>query len=108
MEKYSQPNYQRIYADIITRNFPHKKQECEKLLGKKELSVIDILELNKRIFGTKNTEIGKQNQKHRSYGKSDILRILDYQKTHKMNNSEVARHFGLSRNSMTKWKKVFL
>ncbi|MGU3374843.1 helix-turn-helix domain-containing protein [Chryseobacterium sp. M5A1_1a] len=108
METYSQPNYQRIYSDIINRNFPHKKQECEKLLEKKELSVIDILELNKRIFGTRDKEIGKQNQKHRSYGKSDILKILDYQKIHKMNNSEIAKHFGLSKNSITKWKRMFL
>jgi len=108
MEKYSQPNYHRIYSDIIMRSFPHKKEECEKLLGKKALSVIDILELNKRIFGTKAKETGKQNPKHRSYSKSDITQILDYQKMHKMNNSQVARHFGLSKNSVTKWRKIFL
>lgn len=108
MEKYSQPNYHRIYSDIIMRSFPHKKEECEKLLGKKSLSVIDILELNKRIFGTKAKETGKQNPKHRSYNKSDIVQILDYQKMHKMNNSQVAKHFGLSKNSITKWKRIFL
>ena len=108
MEKYSQPNYHRIYSDIIMRSFPHKKKECEKLLGKKTLSVIDILELNKRIFGTKDKETGKQNQKHRSYSKSDIVQILDYKKTHKMNNSQVAKHFGLSKNSITKWRRIFL
>ncbi|WP_300687935.1 helix-turn-helix domain-containing protein [Chryseobacterium sp.] len=108
MEKYSQPNYHRIYSDIIIRSFPHKKEECEKLLRKKYLSVIDILELNKKIFGAKAKETSKQNQKHRSYNKSDIIQILDYQKTHKMNNSQVAKHFGLSKNSMTKWRKIFL
>ncbi|WP_316932874.1 helix-turn-helix domain-containing protein [Chryseobacterium sp. BLS98] len=77
-------------------------------MRKKELSVIDILELNKRIFGIKDEETGKQNQKHRSYGRADILRMLDYQKINKMNNSQLAKHFGISKNSITKWKRIFL
>lgn len=108
MQGYSQPNYHRIYSDIIIRSFPHKKKECEKLLRKKYLSVIDILELNRRIFGTGGKETEKQNPKHRSYNKSDIVQILDYQKMHKMNNSQLAEHFGLSKNSITKWKRIFL
>ncbi|MGX5685315.1 helix-turn-helix domain-containing protein [Chryseobacterium cucumeris] len=108
MQKYSQPNYQRIYSDIIIRSFPHKRKECEKLLRKQYLSVIDILELNKKIFGTIDKEKEKQNPRHRSYSKSDIVKILNYQKTHNMNNSQIAKHFGLSKNSITKWRRIFL
>ncbi|WP_330747032.1 helix-turn-helix domain-containing protein [Chryseobacterium sp. CP-77] len=108
MQKYSQPNYQRIYSDIIIRSFPHKRKECEKLLRKQYLSVIDILELNKRIFGTIDKEKEKLNPRHRSYSKSDIVKILNYQKTHNMNNSQIAKHFGLSKNSITKWRRIFL
>ncbi|QIY89492.1 helix-turn-helix domain-containing protein [Chryseobacterium gallinarum] len=107
MKKNSQPDYKRIYSDIIDQKFPHKKAECEALLGKTILSAMDILELNKRIFNTKDHEIKKMNQKLRSYHTSDILRILNYQKNHSMSNSCVAQHFGLSKNTIAKWKKLF-
>ncbi|SHF03742.1 hypothetical protein [Chryseobacterium sp. OV279] len=54
MRNQSQPNYKRIYSDIIDQKFPHKKLECEKLLKKKILFAVDIIELNKRIFGAKD------------------------------------------------------
>lgn len=107
MKKQNQPNYKRIYSDIIEQKFPHKKAECEKLLEKKILSALDILELNKRIFGTKDQDLKKMNQKLRSYNESDILRILDYQKNNRINNLQVAKHFGLSRNTMTKWRRIY-
>ncbi len=47
------------------------------------------------------------NQKLRSYNEEDILRILQYQKNHNMNNLQVAERFGLSRNTMTKWRRLF-
>lgn len=97
------PDYKTIYSDIIHKKYPEKESECSALLQKKDLSVMDIIELNKKIFGIAQSE----NQKHRSYGKSDILKILHYQKKNNLNNIEVARHFRLSRNSVTKWKKMF-
>lgn len=100
-----EPDYNCIYRDIIAKKYPQKSIECEKILGKKKLNAIDILEVNQRIFGSKNKS---QKQSHRSYKKSDILKILDYQKKHKFNNIELARHFKLSRNTITKWKKIFL
>ncbi|RXM50559.1 MULTISPECIES: helix-turn-helix domain-containing protein [unclassified Chryseobacterium] len=107
MKKQTQPNYRRIYSDIIDQKFPHKKLECKKLLEKKILFAVDIMELNKRIFGTKDQDVKNMNQKLRSYNISDIQHILDYQKKHKMNNLQVAEHFGLSRNTMTKWRRMF-
>lgn len=105
--KNNQPNYQLIYSDIIMRKFPEKKLQCEKLLQKKKLSVIDILKLNKKVFGSENKEFERLNPKHRSYDKSDIMEILNFQKINKLTNIEVARQFGLSRNSITRWKKIF-
>ncbi len=100
-------NYKAIFSDIIEKRHSNKRGLCETLLAKKHLSAIDVLELNQRIFGTdKPTE--SFNQRHRSYSKSDILKILDYQKKHHLNNSQLATHFGLSRNSIAKWKKTFL
>lgn len=106
MEK-SAPDYRRIYSDIIDKNFPHLMVECSQLLDKKSLSVLDVLEINRKLFGISRLETAHFNQKHRSYKKFDILEILEYQKKHKLNNSQLAMHFKLSRNTVAKWKKLF-
>lgn len=37
MEKLSQPDYKKIYEDIITQKYPHKKIEYSALLQKQTL-----------------------------------------------------------------------
>lgn len=101
-------NYKLIYTDILERNFPDKKEECKPLIEKKNLSAIDIIKLNEKIFGTVNKMTVSFNQNHRSYTKYDVSQILEYQKNHCLNNSQLANYFGLSRNTVTKWKKLFL
>ena len=102
------PNYKQIFTDILNKKLPEKKEACENLLNKKELSTIDIIHLNNKIFGITDKAMENENQKHRSYSKSDILQMLDYQKKYKLNNSQLAIHFKLSRNTVTKWKNMFL
>ena len=101
------PNYKQIYIDILDKKFPHKKEACNKILSKTRVSTIDVIVLNKIIFGTAK-ETNSFNQKHRSYSKNHILHILDYQKKHKLNNSQLANHFKLSRNTVSKWRKIFI
>ena len=98
------PNDKRIYSDILNKRYPEKKEECKQIIQKANLSAFDVIMLNEKIFGT-NTSY---NQKLRSYSKSDIIRFLDYQKKHNLNNSQLANHFKLSRNTVAKWKKMFL
>ena len=100
-------NYQQIFRDILDTKCPEKKKVCIPLLQKVNLSAMDIVKINTEIFGI-SRETNSFNQKHRSYSKSDILKILDYQKKHKFNNSQLALHFKLSRNTVAKWKKMFL
>ena len=88
MEK-SSPNYKQIFKDILDRKY----------------SIVDVIEINTKIFGK---GIINNSQKFRSYKKSDILNILDYQKENGLNNSQLANHFRLSRNTVSKWKKLFL
>lgn len=107
MEK-SKPDYHRIYSDIINSKFPHLKEEFIPILDKKSLSVLDVLHINKKIFGIPEIETEHFNQRHRSYNRSDIIEILDYQKKNMLNNTQLANHFQLSRNTVTKWKKMFL
>lgn len=104
MEKYRQPDFKQIYTDIISRKYPHKYGLCEYLLSKNELLTLDILELNTIIFGTSE----KRSSQYRSYKRHDILKILDYQKENKLNNTQLALHFKLSRNTVSKWRKIFL
>ncbi len=99
----SRPNYKSIYMDILTLRSPEKMHSCEKILLKEPLTSMDIIEINKRIFGTE--DYYQTNQKHKFYDKSDILKILDYQKKNKMNNTQLANHFKMSRNTIAKWKK---
>ena len=102
------PDYKTIYLDILHKKFPQKIKECSSLLQKELLSTMDIIELNKRIFGPADKETQSENQKHRSYHESDIFDILDYQKKHKLTNIETARHFKTSRNTIAKWKKIYV
>ena len=102
------PDYKRIYSDMIELKYPEKKEICKHLLLKKTLSTFDIIEISKILFNKSSAENSEFNQMHRYYNKSTIFQILEYQKKNKLNNSELAKHFKLSRNTVTKWKKQFL
>lgn len=101
------PDYKRIFNDILTMEYPNKRKECKAILAKQELSFVDIIELNQKIFGLKDKKKLGLSQKHRSYTKTSILHILDYQKKNRLNNTQLALHFSLSRNSIAKWRKMF-
>lgn len=100
-----EPNYKRIYSDIIELKHPEKREKCKAILSKEQLSSIDIIKINVIIFGN-ITENISFNQRHRSYDKETIRQILDYQKNNNLSNSQLADHFVLSRNTVAKWKKL--
>lgn len=103
----AEPDYKRIYSDMINTKYPDKKESCKVLLEKPKLSVLDVIQINKKIFGVMDKETEVFNQKHRSYDKTTILEILNYQKSKKLSNIELADHFKLSRNTVAKWKKRY-
>lgn len=108
MEKFTKPNYQKIYKDLITKKYPDIEGKCQSILAKKDLSVMDIIKLNQLILPEDIRHDGSiSSQKHRSYDKETILQFLKYQEENDMNNKELALHFRLSRNSITKWKRLF-
>lgn len=102
------PDYKLIYSDIIKNKYPDKKRESNYILKITRWSALDIIKINNMIFGGQDYALKQNNNKHRSYSKSDILEILQYQKKHKLSNSKLASHFNLSRNSIAKWKKTFM
>ena len=101
------PNYKLIYSDIINEKFPEKKELCKAILAKENLSVLEIIRLNKIIFNDSCQITDKFNQSQRSYQKSDILKILDYQKKNQLNNTRLSNHFKISRNTIARWKRIF-
>lgn len=108
METRKKPNYKKIYHDIINLKYPEKMNDCNVILSKSVLKTSDVLKLNTLIFSTNTQQEKQRNSLHRSYDMADILEILDYQKKNKLNNTQLADHFKLSKNSVTKWKKRFL
>ncbi|PTT39776.1 transposase [Chryseobacterium sp. HMWF028] len=104
-QKITQPYYKKIYTDILTMNFPEKIDECNSILSKEELGVLDIIQLNQRIFGSE--EFSSENQRLRSYDDKTIIQILEYQKKNGLSNTQLSNHYKLSRNTITKWKSYF-
>lgn len=102
------PDYQKIYHDMIRLKYPEKADLCREILKKDNLDFFNIIKLNNIISSKKDIDRFRDNQKLKAYGKNDILKILDYQKKHHLNNTQLGIHFNLSRNTVAKWKKQFL
>lgn len=98
------PNYKQLYFDIIIERFSEKMND-DNIRNKIENlnNSIDILVVNRLIFGEKQQET-QVNQKLHSYDKNSILAILQYQKKNNLSNVQTAKHFKISRNSIAKWK----
>ena len=45
------PDYKLIYIDILKKKESDINEHCQTILTKDELTTLDILELNKKIFG---------------------------------------------------------
>ncbi len=100
----SGPNYKIIFEDILNDLYPEKKDLCAKILSKENLNIFDILNLNKLIFGN---SLNNRNNKFKTYTEEEILYILKFKKDNKLKNIEIAEHFNLSKNTITKWMKKY-
>ena len=96
------PNYQKIYQDIIKRNFPEKIEQTKKLL-KKNMNVLDIMKVSEILNANKTAE----NQKHKSYDLNSVLEILKIQQKNNYTNTFTADKFKISRNTVAKWRKIY-
>lgn len=104
--KNTRPNYLKIFEDIIARKCPERKNEFERFFAK-DISALDIIDLNNKIFGLQDRETIDFNQQHKSYDKETILQILTFQQEQKLTNIGLANHFKLSRNTVSKWKRLY-
>jgi hypothetical protein len=107
-KNYTSPNYRQIYLDIIVEKCPEKINDQNIINKINTLStILDIVSLNDFIFEKGSLVNESCNQKLRSYDKDSILAILDYQEKNELNNSQLSKHYKLSRNTITKWKRYF-
>ncbi|WPO89252.1 transposase [Chryseobacterium sp. HR92] len=96
------PDYKRIYKDLLEMKYPEKKEACSIILKKTKITALDVIQINRIIFGKNKTK-----RKHRSYDKNSITKILKYQYDNSMTNIGLAQELGISRNTIAKWKKYF-
>lgn len=100
------PNYQKIFQDIIAYDFPDVKKECKSILKKAKLTSRDVINLNQKIFKSKSPE-ESENPKFRSYDKQTVVEILEFQRKNMLNDTQLAKHFSISRNTIRKWRNSF-
>lgn len=102
------PDYKQIYTDLIRQKHPEKFNDSgvQGRLNKLD-TALDIIKFNEFLFRTTQKDTRSENQKIRSYDKATVLKILRYQKHYNLNNSEAARHFKMSRNTIALWKKLY-
>lgn len=101
------PDYKKIYSDMIALKYPGKTGICESILKKEELDTLDIIKLNNLLTEASTEGRNSENQKLKSYDKATVFKILDYQKKHHLNNALLAKHFNMSRNTVANWKKLY-
>lgn len=108
ISKNEGPDYKRIYRDLIAIEFPDKINDTKFFFSKcGNWSNSDVLKFHRFLYNTKEGYV-TDNNKHKSYDKETIIEILEYQRKNNLNNLETSKHFGVSRNSITKWRKIFL
>ncbi|WP_407404052.1 helix-turn-helix domain-containing protein [Chryseobacterium sp.] len=100
-------DYRRLYRDLISYKYPNKIEECRSILEKDNIIGFDILMLQKKLAFNFTREDSISDQRYKSYDESTIKKILQFQEKNQLNNTQLALHFKLSRNTVSKWKKLF-
>lgn len=96
------PNYSKLYMDIasyyditLQPQMVHKINNINK--------TVDVLQINKAIFESSYFSLGQAN----AYQMADVMHILTYKRKNKLNLSQTANHFKMSRNTLTRWERVY-
>ncbi|MBT2620601.1 helix-turn-helix domain-containing protein [Chryseobacterium sp. ISL-6] len=103
----NQPDYKKIYTDLITLKYPDLIDRCKSFLEKESLLAYDVMQLSEIVTGKVDKETALFNGKHKSYDVWTISKILHFQKESHCTNVQLAIRFGTSRNTIAKWKKMF-
>lgn len=93
---------------MLRLKYPEKANDCKSILSKQQLSALEVIQINEIIFPQQKQDYIRFNQAHRAYSKEEIMEILDYQRKYNLSNSQLAEHFKISRNTVSKWKKIII
>ena len=96
-------DYKRIFCDLLAKKHPERLPEFQDILNKDSLDELDVLTISEKISATKKAK--SENGKYRSYNKSTILKILDYQKTNQLNNNPKTNYYAINIRSRTRQKR---
>lgn len=104
----NRPFYRKLYIDLVRDKYPDKELVISEFLKKQKWTALDVIEVNELLFGSDNNTFDiLTNKKHRAYDELSIVQILDYQGKNMLSNIEIANKYGLSRNTIAKWKKLY-
>jgi hypothetical protein len=103
------PNYTKIYKDLIAYRKLYDRMTpaiADRINNIKTAK--DILDIENYLFGNMTGENEQNiNQQLKSYDEESIREILNDQKKNNLNNTQLAIKHNLSRNTVTRWKKVY-
>lgn len=93
---------------MIRDKYPEKEFLCRHYLRKENWTALDVLEVNRLLFESRKIKDTSLNEAtHRAYDSQSIKQILIYQQKNKLNNNQIAYQYGISRNTIAKWKRLF-
>lgn len=106
-------NYKSLYLDFVEHSNLLSKQAKKDLIHrlkqeeKESISFKNLMTMNLIIKNDISQSNDKQIQRLKSYDKDYIQYILEYQNKYKLSNNQVSLEFKLSRNTISKWKKIY-
>jgi|SRR5690606_7439334 len=101
------PDYQKIYKEITERFHPDKMDKVKTYIQKEEWTSFDVITVSNILINKKKIHGQRIDRQHKAYDEHTIKAILKHQKEYGMNNSEAARFFKISRNTIISWKKIY-
>lgn len=101
-------NYKDIYINLIMEKCPDRLKDPFVLWKLEHLdSSMSILDLNKNLFKSEESNFNQLDSRLRSYTEEEIIRILKFQCRYKKTNTEIIKKYGMSRATLKTWQKRF-
>lgn len=100
------PDFAKIFKEMAQKN-EISVLKYQRILEQKNWDSLDVIEANDLLFTSQTKENIKFNKRHKAYDENSIKRLLEYQRQNELNNSEMTRLFGISRNTLARWHKIF-
>ncbi len=99
------PDYKRIFEDLAHERYGGAVPEVLQQKIAHLDSAVAVWECNQLLFEKDYTS--KETARMKSYDKASIMHILKTQQEEKLNDTELAKRFHMSRNTIAKWKKQY-